>query len=51
MFGKGADYTEYRIILATQGNRVYYVHFDKYYLKKNETIFVEESDEQFLEHL
>ena len=47
-FSKRAESKEFRIILATQGNHIYYVSFDKYYLKKDETIFVEKSDDEFL---
>ena len=50
-FGRGRDETEFRIILATQSNHVYYISFDKYYLRKNETIYVEKSDDDFLQHL
>jgi hypothetical protein len=31
--GKGKESTEYRLSLATIGNFVYYIYFDKFYLK------------------
>ena len=49
--GRGAEGTEFRINLATQSNHVYYISFDKYYLKQGETIYVEQSDDEFLDAL
>jgi len=48
MIGKGKESTEYRLSLATSGNFVYYIYFDKFYLKKDESIYVDKSDDPFI---
>lgn len=48
VIGKGKESTEYRLSLATTGNFVYYVYFDKFYLKKDESIYVDKSDDLFI---
>ena len=48
MHKRNKDSVEFRLTLATTNNHVYHVCFDKFYLKKEETIFIEKSDPHFI---
>lgn len=48
---KTPEQMQYRISLATRANHIYYVYFDRYYLQRGQTVFVEKSDTEMLGYL